>query len=225
MNRELIVGFLTDRPDQHQQFDRKTLHSLCSNLNRDLPILITKVQGARRTVDVGLSVTAEEVIIPYEPYRRAGFLLFRPEGATESERIKKSLTEAFEKGYESVIVLSHSMPNLPTGYIEDALSGLRDAGGIVLGPLINGGFYLIGITRSVFDSAASSTVLPELCFSDGGNKNEVIRRIEELLIPLFLLPEWYLVKTAEDLKRVCDENEDDTEWNARWTQHSSDELF
>ncbi len=225
MNRELIVGFLKDSPDQNQQFDRKTLRSLCSNLNRDLPILITKVQGARKTVDVGLSVSTEEVITPYEPYRRAGFRLFLPDGATEGERIKKSLAEAFEKGYESVILLSHSMPNLPTGYIEKALVRLRDAGGIVLGPLVNGGFYLIGITRSAFYSTASSTNLPELRFSDGGNKNDVIGKIGKLSIPLFLLPEWYLVKTAEDLKRVCDENEDDTEWNARWTQNNSNELF
>lgn len=225
MNSEIIVGFLKDRNDLGLQFDSSTISSLCRNINRDLPILIVNVHGARETIDVGLSITGEEGLSPYEPYKRAGFSLFRPSGTTESDRIKKSIQQAFDKGYASVVLLSHSVPNLPLSYIEEALSRLREDGGMVLGPLKNGGFYLIGVTRSAFKSGCFGEILPGLCFCDGSGKEEILVRVGSKGIRLFLLPEWYLVRTPEDLKRLCEEQGNGPEWNARWTRHTSYDLL
>lgn len=243
MNREIIVGILTgrddllghddlpdrcdhkDRSDPNQQFDGRTLCSLCRNINRDLPILVAKVRGARATIDVGLSVTTEEGLSPYEPYRRAGFRLFKPSGTTEIDRITESFQEAFARGYESVVLLFHGVPNLPLSYIEQALVFLREEGEVVLGPLKNGGFYLIGCTQKTFNSECFSELLPNLSFCNKGRKKEALKKIDALGIHLSLLPEWYQVKTPSDLKRLCEERGNGIVWNGRWTQHTSDDLI
>ena len=91
MNSEIIFGFLNNKKDPAQQnhFEQSKLNSLCSHINRDLPILITKVQGARRTVDVGLVIASDEDNNPFKPYISAGFKLFFSHGNTETERIKE----------------------------------------------------------------------------------------------------------------------------------------
>lgn len=225
IKREIIIGFLKNRTDDGKQFDKSTLNSLCSNINRDLPILIAKVKGARKTIDVGLSAAGGEDLSRYEPYKRAGFSLFHPEGTTENDRITQSLQQAFEKGYNSVVLLSHSVPNLPTDYIEEALADMRGEKKIVLGPLNNGGFYLIGLTRYTYESDRFPEVSRKLCFCNGKNKEKIIRSIEALGISLLLLPEWYIVRTPEDLKRLCREHGKGTEWNARWTRITARDIF
>jgi glycosyltransferase A (GT-A) superfamily protein (DUF2064 family) len=227
MNSEIIVGFLNNDKDPAQQshFEQSKLNSLCSHINRDLPILITKVQGARRTVDVGLVIASGEDIKPIEPYLSAGFKLFNSHGKTETERIKEGFQEAFDKGYRAVVLLSHSVPNLPLDYIEKALDNLRNGSGMVVGPLINGGFYIIGLTRETFSRLGKTQVMRNICFCDKQEREKIVSEIETLGINCFLLPEWYIVKTPDDLKKVCQDCADDTSWNARWTRRFTHDIL
>jgi len=221
MNREIIVGFLNDDTDRRTQFDNRTRKELCCNFNRDLPLLISRVCGARKTIDVGLYVTGTEGTKPYEPYRRAGFSLLETRLSDECDMMQEGFFSSFDKGYSSVVVLQHSVPNLPTGYIEHAVRRLRETGGIVLGPLVNGGFYLVGMVREAFDSIYRAGVLSRLCFCDPENRMETVNRIERVLSPPYLLPEWYQVRTPEDLKRLYSDCESDSTPNARWTRNTS----
>jgi len=221
MNREIIVGFLNDDTDRRTQFDSRTRKELCCNFNRDLPLLISKVRGARKTIDVGLYVTGREGTKPYEPYRRAGFSLLEPHSSDECAMIQEGFFSSFDRGYSSVVVLQHSVPNLPTGYVEHAVLRLRETGGIVLGPLVNGGFYLIGMMREAFDSIYREGLLSRLCFCNPENRKKAIKCIESVLPSLHLLPEWYQVRTPEDLRRLHSDCESDSTPNARWTRNTS----
>ncbi|UCB45180.1 MAG: DUF2064 domain-containing protein [Spirochaetota bacterium] len=227
MNSEIIVGFLSNDKDPAQlnHFEQSKLHSLCRHINRDLPILITKVQGARKTVDVGLVIASGEDLDPYKPYLSAGFILFHSHGKTETERIKEGFQEAFDKGYHAVVLLSHSVPNLPRNYIETALNNLRNGSSMVVGPLINGGFYIIGLTKETFNKLGTTHVMRNLCFCDKQEREKIISEIKTLGINCFLLPEWYIVKTPEDLKKVCQDCADGTSWNARWTRRFTHEIL
>jgi hypothetical protein len=221
MNREIIIGFLNDYTDRRTQFDSRTRKQLCCNFNRDLPLLLSRVCGARKAIDVGLYVTGREGTKPYEPYRGAGFLVHKPHSSDECDMIQEGFLSSFNRGYGSVLVLHHSVPNLPTGYIEGALRRLREKGGIVLGPLTNGGFYLIGMVRDAFDSLYGAGLLPLLCSTDLENRKEITDRIERELSPPHLLPEWYQVKTPQDLKRLYSDCKGDSTPNARWTRQTS----
>jgi len=221
MNREIIVGFLNGHADRRTQFDSRTHKNLCCNLNRDLPLLMSSVNGARKTIDVGLYVTGGEEMKPYEPYRNAGFLLLEPHSSDECEIVQEGFLSSFDRGYSSVVVLQHGVPNLPADYIERAVRRLREKGGIVLGPLENGGFYLIGMANEAFDSVYRAGLLSRLCSCDPGHKKEVIDRIESVLPTPYLLPEWYQVRSPSDLKRLYSDCERDSMPGARWTRHTS----
>jgi glycosyltransferase A (GT-A) superfamily protein (DUF2064 family) len=145
----------------------------------------------------------------------------KPHSSDECAMIQEGFLSSFDRGYGSVLVLHHSVPNLPTGYIEGALRRLREKGGIVLGPLTNGGFYLIGMVRDAFDSLYSAGLLPLLCSTDPKNRKEITNRIERVLSPPHLLPEWYQVKTPQDLKRLYSDCKGDSTPNARWTRQIS----
>jgi glycosyltransferase A (GT-A) superfamily protein (DUF2064 family) len=227
MNSEIIVGFLNDRndPTQLNHFEKSKIGSLSTYINRDLPILIAKVQGARRTVDVGLVITSKEESYRYKPYLSAGFKLFYPQGKTEKERIYKGFQEVFEKGYSAVVLLSHSVPNLPLNYIETALQHLRKGSGMVVGPLVNGGFYIIGLLIETFTKYGATKLMKNLCFCDDREKKKIIASMRALGIDCFCLPEWYLVKTPEDLNRVCADCDDGTGWDARWTKHFTHDIL
>ncbi len=147
MNSEIVIGFL----NEHQPVCRhasvsnsiKTEKSceFCHHMNRDVCLLITHIYGARKTVDIGLALSPLAEAGPYFPYEKAGFELFSQEGKTESEKIKYIFKHAFEMEYQSVIIVSHSVPHLPLNYLENALSSLRNGSNFVVGPLKNVRFY------------------------------------------------------------------------------------
>ncbi|MBN2322546.1 MAG: DUF2064 domain-containing protein [Spirochaetes bacterium] len=221
MNREIILCFLNDYNDKRTQFDGRIKKELCCNFNRDLPLIISRVHGARKTVDVGLYITGGEGTKPYEPYRRAGFLLVEPHSSDECDMIREGFLSSFERGYVSVLVLQHSVPSLPAVHIEQALGRLRERGGIVLGPLTNGGFYLIGMVREAFDSLYRLGLLSLLCICDPEKRKETTEKIGKEISPPYLLPEWYQVKTPQDLKRLYSDCKGDSTPDARWTRQTS----
>ncbi len=154
MNNEIVVGFLNEHRQQCQHLSVsnriKTKRSceFCRHMNRDISLLMSNIHGARKTVDIGLALSAIAEINTYQPYKIAGFELLYQEGNNESERIKNTFENMFLKGYKTVIIISPSVPNLPVSYLENALSYLRKKeNNLVLGPLKNGMFYLIGMKK------------------------------------------------------------------------------
>jgi glycosyltransferase A (GT-A) superfamily protein (DUF2064 family) len=100
-------------------------------------------------------------------------------------------------GFDGVVLIGSDLPTLPTTYVSAALAWL-DTGrdGVVLGPSQDGGYYLIGLTRwpaQLFEHIPWGTPL-------------VLKRTQEAAATLGmvveLLPTWYDVDSARDLRRV-----------------------
>jgi glycosyltransferase A (GT-A) superfamily protein (DUF2064 family) len=70
-------------------------------------------------------------------------------GADLGERMAAALTRAFARGAERAVLLGSDLPGVPPEAVRAALDALRthDA---VLGPAEDGGYWLIGFTRSAF---------------------------------------------------------------------------
>jgi uncharacterized protein len=109
-----------------------------------------------------------------------------------------ALTHHLDQGYERVVLLDGDSPTLPAHYVRAALDQLTgDA--VVLGPTLDGGYYLIGACRprpALFDweQLDSATI----CL-------QTVARAEALGARVALLPPWYDVDTAEDLERLIQE--------------------
>ncbi len=223
MNREIVVGFVKEHEEAclHRSFSqalkRRSDCSFCHHVNKDSLLLITRLREARKTVDVGLALSPASKSEPYRPYQRAGFSFFHQKIGSESENIRAIFEEAFEKGYESVILMGHGTPNIPPAYFEEALRALRKGKEITLGPTTNGRFYLIGMTRSQYTTLRDGSLFDELDFNTRRGRDTAIRKIMQTCSNCAVLPEWYAIKSLDDLRRLRADSSKGQAWKAHWT--------
>jgi hypothetical protein len=117
--------------------------------------------------------------------------LFAQEGKDLGEKMRRAIHDRFVEGYKRVVIIGSDSPSLPVSYIEQALSSDKD---MVLGPSIDGGYYLIGMREKVveiFDGVAWGT---EKVLS------ETYERLVKNGAALEILPVWYDIDSPEDLK-------------------------
>jgi rSAM/selenodomain-associated transferase 1 len=124
--------------------------------------------------------------------------LFVPQrGTTLGDRMRDGGRELLTYGFDGVVLIGSDLPTLPTTYVSAALAWLNSGrDGVVLGPSQDGGYYLIGLTRwpaELFEHIPWGTPL-------------VLKRTREAAAALGmvveLLPTWYDVDSARDLRRV-----------------------
>ena len=117
------------------------------------------------------------------------------QGNDLGRRMKNALTRAFERGFGRAIVIGSDSPDLPVELIHEAFSSLEthDA---VIGPSLDGGYYLIGFN--------SNTLLPAAFEGIQWSTNAVFRttiaRLEGARLNIHKLPEWRDVDTFDDLR-------------------------
>ncbi|TMM58927.1 DUF2064 domain-containing protein [Maribacter algarum] len=74
-------------------------------------------------------------------------------GNTFGERFTNAIKTIFEKGYEQIITIGNDTPQLEASHILEAEKQLS-LNKSVLGPSVDGGFYLMGLHKSQFDAYA-----------------------------------------------------------------------
>lgn len=113
------------------------------------------------------------------------------------ERLQSSAEAVFRMGYSRVLLADSDSPTLPSHYISQALSMLQETPGqAVLGPTIDGGYYLIGL------SAPCAELFRDIPWSTPSVLNCTLQRAAEAGVKVSLLPEWYDVDTGGDLIRL-----------------------
>jgi len=98
----------------------------------------------------------------------------------------------FGKGYSRVVLIGTDMPTLPLSYLQEVFSLLEDHP-VVLGPSLDGGYYLIGL------QAMLSEIFEDIDWGTNQVYSQTVERLDLIKIkPACLLP-WYDVDTLEDL--------------------------
>ena len=78
---------------------------------------------------------------------RHGVRLIDQMGDDLGERMEHALADMFRIGYQRSILVGTDLPALPASVYEDAF-GLLTRHDLVLGPSLDGGYYLIGLSRT-----------------------------------------------------------------------------
>ena len=117
------------------------------------------------------------------------------EGAGLGERMLKAFTDAFEKGYEKIVVIGSDCLEITKKHIEEAFKEL-DKVDVVLGPANDGGYYLLGL-NNIFPA-----LFENKDFSHEHVLNEALDEIEKFGMSFKLLEPLNDVDTMEDLKRA-----------------------
>ena len=109
-------------------------------------------------------------------------------GDSFGERFINAIQAVFDQGYETIITLGNDTPRLKKHHINEAKEQLR-LQKTVLGPSLDGGFYLMGLHRSQFKSDAfrqlpwqTSGLLKAICtvFSDSGDEIHQLRVLSDI---------------------------------------------
>lgn len=146
--------------------------------------------------------------LAYQPHSKANDLswleskntpeLYRQEGRSLGERLVHSFGVAFGKGFQRIVIIGSDSPTLPHAYIEQAFSALQDSD-VVLGPAMDGGYYLIGLSRPCLK------LFEDVSWSTDQIFERTARNAESLGYSLRVLPSHYDIDTIDDLMRLHEE--------------------
>lgn len=126
-------------------------------------------------------------------------LRFLPQkGEDLGERMKNSFADAFTKGLQNVVLMGSDSPDLPEDYIKQAFITLQTKD-VVLGPTVDGGYYLIGFKNTTFIPG----VFEEIHWSSSMVFQETSMKIRQAHRSIGFLPVWSDVDTLTDLKNLA----------------------
>ncbi len=123
--------------------------------------------------------------------------LFPQRGGDLGEKMREAFEETFQQGYHRALLIGSDVPDLPADIFKEGFDALsvHDA---VLGPSMDGGYYLIGFRDDTFR--------PEIFEGMPWSANAVFQKTLEVFIALgdmvHILPPWRDIDVIEDLKAL-----------------------
>lgn len=123
------------------------------------------------------------------------------QGADLGERMKHCFYQAFSAGFCRAVLIGSDLPDLPADIIDEAFDCLQriDA---VIGPALDGGYYLIGFKKDSFT--------PEVFRGMPWGTETVLRQTIDMVKKhrrtIHLLPSWGDIDNLEDLKKFFERN-------------------
>lgn len=130
---------------------------------------------------------------------RHGVQLLDQIGDDLGARMDQACNAIFARGYQRVLVVGTDLPTLPASFYAQALGLLSDHD-LVLGPALDGGYYLIGLRRPMPD------LFVEIPWSTDQVFTLTLKKAEALGLKIGLLPAWRDVDTIDDLLALIKES-------------------
>lgn len=113
------------------------------------------------------------------------------------QRMKNAFLHAFENDFNRVIIIGSDSPDLPSEFIDQAFEELKSYDAVI-GPAIDGGYYLIGFTKNSFCSQSFENIT----WSSQLVLDQTLEILKKHNKKIFLLPGWNDIDTADDLKAL-----------------------
>ena len=183
--RDPVLGRVKTR--LNSLLDNETILKLYTSFLEDS---LAKIQDVGN-VDCFVGISPENNSGFFNQKKSAGITLFSQKGKDLGEKMRQAFIDRFRQGYNKVVIIGSDSPSLPVCYIKKALDSEQN---LVLGPSIDGGYYLIAMKDKV------SEIFGGVSWGTDKVLNETLQRIQDSSISFDLLPIWYDVDCPEDLK-------------------------
>jgi hypothetical protein len=128
---------------------------------------------------------------------RQAVRLLDQEGEELGARMNRVFETLFARGYGRVVIAGTDVPSLPLETYQQAWH-LFDRCDVVLGPALDGGYYLLGLKK------AAPALFHDIPWSTDRVLALTKDKAAELGLSVGLLPEWRDVDTIEDLQALID---------------------
>ncbi|HEY7165780.1 MAG TPA: TIGR04282 family arsenosugar biosynthesis glycosyltransferase [Candidatus Binatia bacterium] len=149
--------------------------------------------------------TRAELFLAYTPFEAADYFAtlhprdfsFVQRGTDLGDRMRNAFEELFSRSFHRVVLIGGDLPAIPLKNIFDAFEFLADdSSEVVLGPAMDGGYYLVGMNR------LTEEIFSGIQWSRSDVLESTIRNLKSLNIRYKLVSSWYDVDTFDDLRRV-----------------------
>jgi rSAM/selenodomain-associated transferase 1 len=161
------------------------------------------VRDLADTID---SLSQDDSVAPYAVYTPAGTedrlrallpssfkLLLQCEGAF-GVRLRQATSDLLKAGHSGAILVNADSPTLPASILRTAVRALRGGDVVVLGPAIDGGYTLIGLSR------LHTRLFEDIPWSTPDVYRLTIERADEIGLPAVTVPLWYDVDDRATLR-------------------------
>ena len=118
-------------------------------------------------------------------------------GDNLGERLISATQWAAEQGYPKILIVGSDSPTLPLSSVSQAIATLESRD-IVLGPSVDGGYYLIGFSAANLAKTVPF-VFEDIAWSTESVFQQTVDRVFSTGVTLGLLPPWYDVDTPADV--------------------------
>lgn len=140
-------------------------------------------------------------------------------GVDLGDRMKNAFKETFAKGFTKAVLIGSDLPDMENIVLDAAFSAL-DLNDAVIGPSVDGGYYLIGFRHNSF--------LPEvfkgIFWGTDTVLKDTLKILREKNYKAHFLPELRDVDTIEDLTALYERNKDTAFANSRTMKFISNNL-
>ena len=133
---------------------------------------------------------------------RQGVHLLDQVGDDLGQRMHHTFIDLFAKGYKQVIIVGTDVPTLPLSVYQEALAILGRSD-VVLGPALDGGYYLIGLTQP------AKQLFAEVPWSTDQVLAVTQQQAKTLGLSIGLTTAWRDVDTITDLQALIVECQED----------------
>jgi len=125
------------------------------------------------------------------------YLYMPQKGEDLGERMKNGFIDAFAMNFKRVVLIGSDIPDLPLEFIEEAFTSLQEKD-IVIGPSLDGGYYLIGFKDKNF----SLRVFEGIPWSTKRVFEETMKILKQEGFTVHTLQHWRDIDTIDDLKNL-----------------------
>jgi rSAM/selenodomain-associated transferase 1 len=106
-----------------------------------------------------------------------------------------AVAQLIELGHPGAVVLNSDSPTLPTALLVATAQALAQPGDrVVIGPASDGGYYLLGVKQK------HRRLFQDIAWSTHHVARQTLERVDELELPVHVLPHWYDVDDVASLK-------------------------
>lgn len=125
-----------------------------------------------------------------------------------------AFARSFADGAQRVVIIGSDSPTLPEAVLNAAFDDLHEVD-VVIGPSVDGGYYLIGMRNAALGNAGA--LFEAMTWSNAAVFRSTLERIERTGLEARVLPGWYDVDTIEDLRQALLDTGSDSHL-CRWAE-------